>query len=195
MASTLNIQALDSPAMVKGLRALPQHAERIAASVVAGITQWTGDEVADRAAAANHLPRKILYKAKGKGPRVFIRLPKKTASDPSGSVWIGAAPVKAEYFAGAVQTADGVRVQGHNLPGAFMAQMRSGHVGIFYAVSNPTRHSRGRPVTWQPNLPIKEAVIDIDISGPVRAVQALIPAELEAALQSEFAKLDADADG
>lgn len=197
MTTAINIRAADPQGAEQSLRLLLDQVNNAAAKAVTTVTDWAAEEEADRVAVANDIPRAIIYQNKGKrgGPRVFVRLPKKTDRDPSGSVWLGAQPVKAEYLAGAVQTADGVQVGAHDLPGAFLVQMRSGHVGVFFRDTTLTRRSRGRPVHWSPNLPIVPAYIDIETEGPVRQVQALIPSQLDAALQEEFARLPGGADG
>lgn len=187
MSARITIQAADE-GVVERLQALPKRMRNAGSRAVTAVTDWAGDDLADRVAANNHIPRKVVYVKKGArgGPRLFVRLPKKTKRDPEGSVWLGAQPVDADLLGVALQTDEGVLVSGYELPGAFIAQMQSGHVGIFYRSINPARHSSGRPLHWQPNLPIVSARIDIDAAGPVRQVQALIPGRMEDAVQTEM---------
>lgn len=49
----------------------------------------------------------------------------------SGILWLGIAPVKAAYFGKPRQLKKGAKAGKKTFPGAFVATMRSGHIGIF----------------------------------------------------------------
>ena len=183
--TAINIRAADEGPALAALQKLPQKAAQAANRAIIVVTGWAATETADRVAAANQIPRAVLFGPRRKkgGPRVFVRVTGK-AQDTVGSVWIGARPIAAEYMGLAVQTAEGVHVGEYNYPGAFLAKMPSGHVGIFERKEKLTKWSKGRPHTWQPNLPLYHVYETFDFDGPVRQVQALILNELIVAMQA-----------
>ncbi len=186
MTAQLSFQPADA-GVVARLEALPARLAEAGTRAVTVVTDWAGEEVADRVASANRIPRAVVFAPRGRqgGPRVFVRLPSGKGSE-AGSVWIGGRPVPAQYLGTAVQTETGVQVGGRFFAEAFLARMRSGHIGVFQRAVHLTRWSRGRPTTWQPNLPIFQVEVPLDTEGPVRAVQALIPVRLEAAVRAEL---------
>jgi hypothetical protein len=172
--------------LIARLEALPARLKDVTQRAVTAVTDWAGDAVADRVATVNQIPRAVVFAPRGRqgGPRVFVRLPRARDGSAKGSVWVGGQPVPAQYLGTAVQTPEGVQVGTAFFYEAFLARMRNGHVGVFQRAVHLTRHSAGRPVTWQPNLPILPVTVDLDTAGPVRQVQALIPGQLEAAVQA-----------
>ena len=174
--TSIRIRQSGRQASVNDLRRLPENIDTVANRVVVAVTEWAADTLADDVASASAVPRSVLLTKRG-GPRIFVRIPKKKGKQ--GSIWFGSDPVPAEYVGQAVQTETGVSVGPHHLHGAFLARMPSGHVGVYQRRKPSTRHSRGRPAHWQPNIPLDSSGIDLDAEPAVLAIDARIPKELE----------------
>ncbi len=87
----------------------------------------------------------------------------------SVNVWFGLNPIRMSAIGNAHQTAAGVKVGKHEYHGAFIAQMESGHVGVFQriAAADTRREKRKKDGQWT-ELPIKEEIFEIEsLSAPI----------------------------
>lgn len=125
--------------------------------------------IRDVAHAAN-VPQKVLRGRGGGRGRAFIR--KARGRDVTGALWFGTASIAAAYLGNPRQFAYGARVGRRKFPGAFVATMPSGHVGVFRR-GESARHRPARNAWGTTALPIKEVGVDLD--GARAAINRLRP--------------------
>ena len=75
-------------------------------------------------------------------------------------VWFGLNPIRYSQIGSLRQTSKGVRVGKHFLQGAFVAQMKSGHRGVFLR-DRSSRHEKRPDGQWT-ELPINEQMLEIE---------------------------------
>lgn len=162
-------------------------AGRALASAVRKTAQWTRNESLRRLSAGVGITRSKLIKAKRvaahtmniSGTDQFFSFsfnngaPRKQRRY-QGSVWIGTKDIKAIYLKGnARQTKAGVRQGSKFYQGAFLATMKSGHLGIF------ERRGKSR-------LPIVEVGQPIDATALFGDINPIVSAKLEQNLHHEL---------
>lgn len=126
MRITINQQGVQG-----ALSATPEKVRKAEVRALKKIGQYAGSQVARGIAAAERIPLRTLTRGRaGKAGRLRVRVPETTAAL-KAQVWIGTNPVKASYLGKPRQTKAGARAGQHAFPGAFVATMKSGHVGIF----------------------------------------------------------------
>ncbi len=147
--------------MQRALRLAEQGTERAHGRALRDTARWAGRQSASRLAKANRIPVRALTRGRlGKRGRVRI-----TKGEEGANVWVGTYPVKASYLGPISQTirTRAIRVGRHSFPGAFVARMPSGHVGVF------KREGKSR-------LPIVEQAVELDGARKVKSgVEREIP--------------------
>lgn len=88
--------------------------------------------------------------------RVFQVRTKRSFDSESGSLWIGLNPIAASWLGAARQTRKGVSVRKHRFDHAFIAKMKSGHLGVF-------RRKTHRP------LPLEKVTVKLDGSAEINS--------------------------
>jgi len=112
------LEGLD--AVLAEFRALPKQVDRAEKRAVRKATRFLAAEVRRELAKAHGIPQKVL------------RQRKRIALKPNrGQVWVGTLPIAASHLGTPRQTRSGARVGRRRYDKAFVARMRSGHVGVF----------------------------------------------------------------
>lgn len=134
----VNVDAAEFYSVQRTLNATNAQIDRAAVRSVNKTLSWVAGQGRRAIAGAHDLPLKTL---KGR-----VRIGKASGGHPKGSAWFGTRPIKAVYAGSPVQSLGGAKVRSHFFPGAFVARMPTGHLGIF------KRRSQAR-------LPIEEQMI------------------------------------
>lgn len=120
----------------------------IPGKVVAQALPAAINKVLDRGRTQTVKEIALYYKIKQKLIRARTRSKRATWRQPEARFSLGVLPIRTGKIGVPRQTKRGARVGAHAFPGAFVATMRSGHVGIF--------KRKG-----QPRLPIKEQTVSL----------------------------------
>lgn len=130
--------------------------------------RWTSRQGLRDIARAHEIPLRVLSRRR----RAAYRLAR--AYTLAGSAWFGTASIAASYLGVPRQTKAGARVRNKFFPGAFVATMPTGHVGIF------RRAGKSR-------LPITQERVKLDSSlGVLRRLSGLLPARLSQTFAQDF---------
>lgn len=154
---------------------------------------WVGTQVIRAIARENNVPQKVLRgsrsKATGKmtrGRRGRVFINKMRSGYDHANVWIGIRPIAAGYLGTPHQFSYGAKVRGRKFPGAFVATMSTGHVGIFKR-SSASRHKPAHNVWGTTALPIEEQYVQLaEARDAVAGIKRQIPAHLAATLNHEL---------
>ena len=178
------------------LEATPWQIAVAARRASATVTKQATRDVLRAMSTQMNVPQNILKSRR----RVIQRLPKPQQDpweSPSGHVWVGTVPLAAAYLITNAQRRarlmgkrgrHGVRVGRHYFEGAFWAEMRTGHVGVFKRVWLESPHTGWRrPYSGTLRQPIQEQYVDMEIDPASRAaITAKTPKRMQAALRHEM---------
>lgn len=166
--------------------AKPGQIARASRRAVRKVTRSAGAELARALADEHQLPLAVFGAAGGRGRRVRLavragRHGKLTnvragfnVDDSVGTIWIGRNPVKAAYLGTPRQTPAGARAGKHFFDRAFVATLKSGHVGIFKR-------------TGKSRLPIESQTVRLEHSESIIArIASGIPTRLSELLRQEL---------
>lgn len=149
----ISISVTNLDGVVSQYRAAPELLNRAANAAVTKVTRKTERQLETEISKANDMPKRVLAVWRIKRRK---RVPRGT-----GIVWAGYNPIKASYL-GPVKQADwGASVRSFLFPGAFVARMESGHVGIFKREGSPRQMTRGRYAWGKERQPIVEQDVSI----------------------------------
>jgi len=160
----------------KSLRVLPAQINRAQRRAITKTLRWGGSFIGRTVAIQTGIPLKLITKGSGKREATRLRYDFPKRRETSGSVWIGANPVKASYVGKLLQREDerGARAGKFYFDRAFIARLKSGHIGIFKRVGKK-------------RLPIKEEAVNLQgVTPTVTAVQRFIPARYDKTFDQEF---------
>jgi hypothetical protein len=146
--------------LLESFSELPNQVIRAKRRALKTTTRQIGKSVKRDIAKDNKIAQKVLgpRKTDGSGGRNRIRTPLITPD--LGLVWVGYNDIAMAYMGKyRDRYPHGVDFRGVNYPHAFVAEMQSGHVGVFERLPPGIGWSRGRPTTWQPNLKIRELAV------------------------------------
>lgn len=173
------------------LQATARQVVKIEQRTVRKTLRWAAVQTARGIARANRVPLGAMYGTRisggGSRPRnapqsrraARIRVTMPNAGHADGAVWIGYAGVKASYIGKLRDVPGGARAGRQFFERAFVAQMRSGHVGIFRRIPG-TRGRSGREK-------LKEQFAQLDrAQSVVDDVQARIPQRLNEVARQEL---------
>lgn len=147
----ISISVTNLDGVVGQYRAAPEMLNRAANAAVTKVTRKTERQLEAEISKANDMPKRVLAVWRIKRRK---RVPRGT-----GIVWAGYNPIKASYL-GPVKQADwGASVRSFLFPGAFVARMESGHVGIFKREGAPRQMTRGRYAGK-----VKQPIVEQDVS-------------------------------
>jgi hypothetical protein len=180
--STIEIDArtaLDD--LARFIDAFPKEGGAAARRAINKTLGWVNSKGLRAIAAEHGIPLKTLRGRR----RVSMR--RATGQSLSGRIWFGLAPIKAVYLGTPRQTKSGVRVGGLTFPGAFIATMPSGHLGVFKRADSLSRRSVGRSAGSQPNLPIVEQTVTLSAAREsIRAIFAQVPERFRTVFMQEL---------
>jgi hypothetical protein len=120
---TIDIDAAELTGVQRTLNATNAQIDRASVRSVNKTLAWVKSQGGRLLAREADIPLKTL--------RGRLRLGRASAGSPRGSAWFGLRPIKAVYAGAPMQSLSGTKVRGHFYPGAFVARMPSGHLGIF----------------------------------------------------------------
>ncbi len=120
---TVTVDAAELYSVQNTLNATNAQIERASVRSVNKTLSWVKSQGARLLAHEHDLPLKTL--------RGRLRLGKASAGSARGSAWFGTRPIKAVYAGSPLKSIGGAKVRGHFFPGAFVARMPTGHLGIF----------------------------------------------------------------
>lgn len=164
----IEIDARDLEDVRKSLLQYPEATGRALPRAINKTLSWANSQGLRAIAQKHEVPLKTL---RGRRRSKVI---KASRSRLSGLAWFGTAPLRASYLGTPRQTRQGARAGTRFFPGAFVATMPSGHVGIF------KRQDRAR-------LPIVEQVVRLDAADKALApVEAGIAARLQTTFTQEM---------
>jgi hypothetical protein len=169
MPNVIEFDAREFATVDKALRERPEQAERALVRTINKTLNWARTQGLRALARAHDIPIKAL-RSRRRG-RVF-RVSRVGLAN--GAVWFGTLPVRAAYVGTPRQTRLGARAGRHSFPGAFVARMPSGHIGIF------KRADRSR-------LPIIEQVVELaQADTALDGLQRDLPGRLVTTFNQEF---------
>jgi hypothetical protein len=146
--------------LLESFSELPNQVIRAKRRAIKITTRQISKEVKRNIATDNKIAQKVLGPRKTGGRNRVRGL---LINPDFGLVWVGYNDIAMAYMGKfRDRFPHGVDFRGVNYPHAFVAEMESGHVGVFERASHLTHWSRGRKHTWQPNLPIQELALRLD---------------------------------
>lgn len=138
-----------------------------------------------------NVPKGVLSGGRSRKGRVFVK--RTSPDDLSVSLWLGSEKVHprelTKNFPPKRKGKFGVKVGKHVFPGAFVATMPTGHVGIFKRKTDwRHRFPRGRTSGRKHGLKIKEQFVSLEphASRAIALEKARIEANLSAAIEAEL---------
>lgn len=134
--------ALDRPSLQRYLRyieAKPKQVDRASHTAMKRTLKWGASALVRGLSQQHDIPGKVI-RGKSSNPhnagkknadRIRVRNPSYMEINPKGYLWVGSKPIAAGYIGRLRQLKRGAKTRSHMFTGAFVAEMKSGHQGIF----------------------------------------------------------------
>ncbi|MGR8932651.1 MAG: hypothetical protein ACU836_18685 [Gammaproteobacteria bacterium] len=173
--------SLDAKAVLGVLDALPGNIDKVTRSAIGATTTWAKKEGQKRLAASTGIKPSVFSQYRVKARRWID----------NGVIWFGYNDVKSGYVGNLTQDSAGAWAEQYYFAGGFVAEMLSGHVGIFKREGAKRLMTRGR-FKGKKRQPIVEQVVKLNVAPIIVEGLAIdAQAELERRVVEKLTALNA----